>query len=85
MTLIFYVHKDDDAVECNIYCKQKYKDQIIKYQEDAEKYLAMLKEAPDLVEFDKLKRIIERLKNFFNADNVLTKSEYKQKILGEEK
>lgn len=56
-----------------------------KNQEKAEKYLGMLKEAPDLVEFDKLKRTIERLKNFFNADNVLTKSEYKQKILGEEK
>jgi len=31
------------------------------------------------------KEIVEHLKNFFNADNVLTKSEYKQKILREEK
>ena len=32
-----------------------------------------------------LKRIVERLEKFFNQDNVLTKQEYKQKILGEEK
>ncbi len=30
-------------------------------------------------------QIVERLKNFFNGDNVLTKQEYKLKILGEEK
>lgn len=31
------------------------------------------------------KDTVERLKKFFNGDNVLTKSEYKQKIIGEEK
>ncbi len=30
---------------------------------------------------EKILLIIERLRKFFNADNVLTKSEYKQKIL----
>ena len=25
----FYVHADDDAVEVNIYCKAKYKDEIL--------------------------------------------------------
>jgi hypothetical protein len=29
--------------------------------------------------------IVDRLENFFNGDNVLTKSEYKQKILEGEK
>lgn len=29
--------------------------------------------------------IVERLKKFFNQDNVLTKQEYKQKILGDKK
>jgi len=29
-------------------------------------------------------RVIERLESFFNAENVLTKSEYKKKIIGQE-
>ncbi len=30
------------------------------------------------------KQIVKHLKKFFDSDNVLTKQEYKQKILGEE-
>jgi len=32
----------------------------------------------------KIEAVIERLKKFFNGDNILTKSEYKQKIIGED-
>lgn len=35
-------------------------------------------------EISKVLSCYERLKKFFNEDNVLTKSEYKQKILGED-
>jgi len=58
------------------------RDQILKNQEDAEtlKVLNEIKQtiSPKCYEYE---RIVERLKKFFNQDNVLTKSEYKQKIL----
>ncbi len=53
-----------------------------KYKEDAEKY----RNQPEIVTLTlKYREIVERLKKFFNEDNVLTKQEYNQKILGEEK
>ncbi len=38
-----------------------------------------------LIQIVKDEEIVARLEKFFNQENVLTKQEYNQKILGEEK
>lgn len=58
--------------------------EINQWKENAEKWEAWNAKSNSAQLFDKYEKIVERLKNFFNADNVLTKSEYKQKILGGE-
>lgn len=62
--------------------------QILKNQEIADKWNKVvgghgLLTTPE--EIYKWKEIVELLKNFFNGDNVLTKQEYKRKILGDKK
>jgi len=62
-------------------------DTLQKIKEDAEKLKRIEESGGKLM--DKYcyktaksdREIVEHMKNFFNADNVLTKSEYKQKIL----
>ena len=61
----------------------------VKNQEDAEKLDEHMRNYHSCgygcQESERVWSIVERLKKFFNGDNVLTKSEYKQKILEEEK
>jgi len=64
-------------------------DTLQKMKEDADRLNNCIKSGGRLMDkfcvsdAIKYQELVERLKNFFNADNVLTKSEYKQKILGE--
>ena len=72
-------------------CTEDLVEKILKYEVDAEKLKRIEESGGKLM--DKYcyktaksdREIVEHMKNFFNADNVLTKSEYKQKIIGEEK
>ncbi len=59
------------------------KEDLESYKEDAEKYRFWMKGYREET-IKKELEIVERLKKHFNADNALTKQEYKQKILGEE-
>jgi len=75
-------YTDHLTIECSTKDKPKAEalvKQILKNQEDAEKWDLVSRDLE--VEEAKNTLIVERLEKFFNENNVLTKSEYKQKIL----
>ena len=67
---------------CEYYQKFDTEHDMLKVLEKAEKWDKLcLKSGDSLAVFLSNSEIVERLIKFFNENNVLTKSEYKQKIL----